>query len=312
MSGGPESPGDSAANLAKVCTNLRKVLVSGEVLADEKPVAVSPAEGDVRETLLPLLEWCRRRQPCEAKQPCEGFYEPSQGSATGSATGSAQGFARGLVGIAGPAGAGKSLLAAWLAAAAKALGWEEFAFLSLDGYHLPNAVLKSRRGADADGNPASLLELKGAPQTFDAHRLLADLRALKRVPRSGGAAGRREHRLPGYSRVLHEPAPDRIRIGPEARWVFVEGNFLFLDVSPWREIRELFDRKVYLDAEDEVLAARLARRHAAAGRDVEWVKEHFRRTDGPNIRLIRASACFADVALRWEPSGRLREVKSDR
>ena len=122
---------------------------------------------------------------------------------------------------------------------------------------------------------------------------------------AAAGADRRERRLPGYSRVLHEPAPDRIRIGPEARWVFVEGNFLFLDVPPWREIRELFDRKVYLDAEDEVLAARLARRHAAAGRDAEWIQEHFRRTDGPNIRLIRTSARFADVAL---PLGTVRKV----
>ena len=314
--GAPGGTGDNTspelrtAALGRVCAGLRKVLLSREVLADEKPVAVSPAEEDVREALLPLLAWCRRREPCEGscRVPCEGSYQPSQGSPPQrSPITPGQRFSRGLVGIAGPPGSGKSLLAAWLAAAAKALGWEEFAFFSLDGYHLPNAVLENRMGADADGNPVSLRKLKGTPQTFDAARLLADLRALKHVPRSGG--DRRERRLPGYSRVLHEPAPDRIRISPDARWVLVEGNFLFLDVPPWREMRELFDRKVYLDAEDEVLAARLARRHAAAGRDAEWIQEHFRRTDGPNIRLSRASARFADIAFRWDHRGRLVEMK---
>ena len=91
----------------------------------------------------------------------------------------------------------------------------------------------------------------------------------------------------------------------EVKWVFVEGNFLFLDQPPWREIRELFDRKVFLDADDEVLRERLTRRHAAAGRDAEWIENHFRRTDGPNIRLSRASARFADVAFRWDRTGRL-------
>ena len=205
---------------------------------------------------------------------------------------------RGLAGIAAPPGGGKTLLLAWLAATAQALEWEEFAFLSLDGYHLPNAVLDRRMGLDPEGNPVSLRKLKGTPATFDAERLLADLRALK----SDG----REPRLPGYSRVLHDPVPDRIRIGPEVKWVFVEGNYLFLDQPTWREIRGLFDRKIFLDADDAVLRERLARRHAAAGRDAEWIENHFRRTDGPNIRLSRASAHFADVRV---PVGSRAEIR---
>lgn len=201
------------------------------------------------------------------------------------------------MGVAAPPGGGKTLLLAWLAATARALEWKEFAFLALDGYHQPNEVLDRRIGLDPEGKPVSLRKLKGAPETFDAERLLADLRALK----SNGL----DRRLPGYSRVLHDPIPDRIRIGPEVKWVFAEGNYLFLDRPTWREIRGLFNRKVFLDADDAVLRERLARRHAAAGRDAEWIEDHFRRTDGPNIRLSRASAHFADAAFRWDRAGRL-------
>jgi pantothenate kinase len=257
--------------IAPLLSKAVELLRAGKVLADEKPMAVLPTAEDMREALLPLLEWC------------------AEGETTTSG--------RGLVGIAAPAGGGKTLLLAWLAATAAALEWEEFAFLPLDGYHLPNAVLDRRIGLDPEGNPVSLRKLKGTPPTFDAERLLADLRALK--------SDARAHRLPGYSRVLHDPIPDRIRIGPEVKWIFVEGNYLFLDQPTWREIRGLFDRKVFLDADDAVLHERLARRHAAAGRDAEWIENHFRRTDGPNIRLIRTSAHFADVAFRWDRSGRL-------
>jgi pantothenate kinase len=70
----------------------------------------------------------------------------------------------------------------------------------------------------------------------------------------------------------------------------------------------LLDRKIYLDASDDVLRARLRLRHAAAGRDAPWIAAHFRRTDGPNIRLIRAHAHFADVFFRWERDKLLKEV----
>ena len=265
-------------DIATVASKAAELLRAGKVLADEKPVAALPTPDTLREVLLPLLEWCA--EPVRPMLPITPIL-PS----------------RGLVAIVAPPGGGKTLLLAWLAATARALEREEFAFLSLDGYHLPNAVLDRRTGLDPEGNPVSLRKLKGTPPTFDAERLLADLRALK----SDG----RERRLPGYSRVQHDPVPDRIRIGPEVKWVFVEGNFLFLDQLTWREIRGLFDRRIYLDADDAVLRDRLSRRHAAAGRDSEWIENHFRRTDGPNIRLTRASARFADVAFRWDRIGNL-------
>jgi len=203
------------------------------------------------------------------------------------------------MGIGARRAAGKTTLCAWLAAVARVLGWGQFAFLSLDGYHLPNAVLDARTGLDPEGRRVPLRQLKGTPETFDAERFLAELRRLK--------SGREEARLPAYSRELHEPVAGAVRIGPEADRVIVEGNFLFLDSPPWSEICALFDRRIFVDGEEEFLRERLAGRHGRAGRDAGWIAGHYRRTDGPNIRRVRATAGRADVVLRWE-RGRLRSA----
>lgn len=249
-------------------------LRAGIVQADERPVSVAPTAREVREVLVPLLQGCLGRRP-------EG---------------------RGLVGIAAPPGAGKSTFVAWLRATAMVLGWKQLAFAALDGYHQSNAVLESRAGLDPEGNRVSMRKLKGTPPTFDADRLLEELRAVK--------SSRAERRLPAYSRVLHEPVPDRIVIGPEVDWVVIEGNFLFLDTAPWRDIRDLLDRRVFLDADDAVLKERLTRRHRQAGRDAEWIEAHFRRTDWPNVCQARATARFADIVLRWDRTDGLKEGKA--
>jgi pantothenate kinase len=263
----------ATTELDQLACRVASTLRAGSVLADERPVALVPQADDLRGVLLPLLDWCLERRPSAA---------------------------RGIVGIAAPCGAGKTLLLCWLAATARALDLRQFAFAALDGYHLANAVLDSRSGVDSQGSRVPLRLLKGTPPTYDTDSFLADLRALK--------SSRQELHLPAYSRQTHEPVAGQIKVGPEVEWIFVEGNFLFLDTPPWRPIRQVLDRKIYLDASDDVLRARLSLRHAAGGRDAQWIEAHFRRTDGPNISLIRAHSHFADVFFRWEKDNLLKEV----
>ncbi len=242
-----------------------RILETCQLLVDELPLTHRPSFEELRRVIVPLLTWCRRRRPQTA---------------------------RGLVGIVGPPGSGKSTLMAWLAGTAKALEFGEFAFMALDGYHLPNDVLGQRKVLDPDGNVLSLRELKGTPASFDAERLLSDLRTIR--------SSRDVFYAPAYSRSLHEPVAKAIRIGPEVDWVFVDGNHLYLDEPPWRDIREVLDRKVYLRVEEDALRRRLAARHSAADRDADWIEAHFRRTDGPNIKRVQSSARFADLVLTWD------------
>lgn len=257
-----------------IVSKVTRLICAGAVLVDGKPLKIQPRPEDVTDVLRPLL--------CDL-HGCE------------------HDGARGLIGIVGPPGVGKSVFLGWLTATARALGFSEFAFISLDGYHLPNAELVKRTGAGPDGEPIALRQLKGAPESFNAEALLADLRVLR--------SRRDATALPAYSRKLHDPVPGAIRIGPEVEWVFVEGNFLFLDAPLWREVRALFDRRIFLDADDAILRAHLAARHAAAGRDASWIEAHFRRVDGPNIARVRASARHADLLLRWTPDRWLRRTE---
>jgi len=263
----------TSAELEDLTSCVASVLEGGALATDGRPVAVVPRSIELQGVVLPLLEWCRQREP---QTP------------------------RGIVGLAAPCGAGKTLLLSWLAATSHALGWNEFGFVSLDGYHLPDAELRTLQGVDPSGKIVSLWDLKGTPATFDGEGFLEDLRRLK--------SNRDERWLPAYNRELHEAVAATLCISSEVKWVFVEGNFLFLDEIPWREIRELLDRKIYLDASDSVLKQRLRARHAAAGRGAAWIKAHFRRTDGPNILLIRSHAHFAEECYRWDVNGFLRKA----
>ena len=85
-----------------------------------------------------------------------------------------------VVGVVGGAGAGKSTLCALLSSSLDAAleareEGEASAVVSMDGYHLTNAVLKSR----------NLASEKGRPDTIDAAGLAADLGAIRdAAPRS--------------------------------------------------------------------------------------------------------------------------------
>ena len=257
-------------NIDQLTSKVDELLRTGRIYADDRPMPASPSHGEVEHVLVPILQWCLQHPP----------------KAT-----------RGFVGIAAPPAAGKTVVSAWLSSTARALSLGQFAFLSLDGYHLPNAVLDILTGCTPDGATVPMRQLKGTPLSYDVDRLLNDLIRLK----SDAAT----MLLPSYSRELHEPVPNGVTIGPEIEWVIIEGNFLFLNDPPWKSIRELLDRRIFLDAEDEVLRERLERRHAAAGRNAKWIKAHFQRTDGPNIRRVRESARYADAILRWNSDNQL-------
>ena len=261
-------------NIDQLTSKVDGLLRMGHVCADDRPMPAFPNRGEIEHVLVPILQWCLQHPPKTT---------------------------RGFVGIAAPPAAGKTVVSAWLSCTARVLSLKQFAFLSLDGYHLPNAVLDLLTGRTPDGATVPMRQLKGTPPSYDVNRLLNDLVRLK----SEAATTL----LPCYSRELHEPVPNSVTIGPEIEWVIIEGNFLFLNDLPWKSIWELLDRRIFLDAEDEVLRERLERRHAVAGRNAKWIEAHFQRTDGPNIRRVRESARYADVILRWNSDNQLEVAR---
>jgi len=193
-------------------------------------------------------------------------------------TDAAAGNARTLVGLAGSPGSGKSTLAADVVAA---LG-PRAALLPMDGFHLPQATLRSlgRR------------ERMGAPDTFDVPAFAAMLDAL----RNRGTTVR----APGFDREVEEAVPDAIVIGPEHDVVVVEGNYLLLDRDGWEAVAAHFDLTFFLELEAGVRLERLIHRHERFGKSPDAARAWALGPDEANARVIEATIDRATHRIRLD------------
>jgi pantothenate kinase len=179
-----------------------------------------------------------------------------------------------VFGIAGPPGSGKSTLSARLGAALGA------PVVAMDGFHLPNDVLRDR----------GLLAVKGAPETFDATGFLALVRSIRDTNETVSC--------PAFDRTIDAAVADRVRVVPDDVVVVVEGNYLLLDRPPWASLAEAFDAVAYLDVPDEIRRERLIARHVEFGCDPADAEEFVRRSDEANAVLVEASRIRADLVVR--------------
>lgn len=186
----------------------------------------------------------------------------------------AAGADRYVFGIAGPPGSGKSTLAAQLGTALGAR------VVAMDGFHLPNDVLRAR----------GLLAVKGAPETFDAGAFLGLVRAIRESSATVSC--------PAFDRTIDAPVPDRVRVAPSDVVVIVEGNYLLLDRPPWASLAAAFDAIAHLDVPAEIRRSRLIARHVEFGRDPLDAAEFVHRSDEANARLVEASRDRADLLVR--------------
>jgi pantothenate kinase len=189
-----------------------------------------------------------------------------------------------LLGITGPPGAGKSTLALALTAAVAERRGPGFAVVApLDGFHLSNETLDS----------LGLRSVKGAPQTFDAAAFVAALRRLRDEP---GAT----LPWPDFDRAAEQTLPGAILIGPRAKLVITEGNYLLVEQPHWREVRALLDRVWYVDAPVDVLRRRLIARQLAGGRPEEGAIRHVDESDLTNAELVARTKQLADMTVRGD------------
>jgi pantothenate kinase len=179
-----------------------------------------------------------------------------------------------VFGIVGPPGSGKSTLAAQLGTALGA------PVVAMDGFHLPNDVLRAR----------GLLAVKGAPDTFDALGFLALVRAIRDASETVSC--------PVFDRTIDAPVADRVSVVPGDVVVVVEGNYLLLDRPPWVSLAEALDAVAYLDVPDGIRRSRLIARHVEFGRDRVDAAEFVHRSDEANAVLVQASRIRADLVVR--------------
>ncbi len=190
----------------------------------------------------------------------------------------ATGARRTLLGIVGAPGAGKSTLAAHLAAV---LGPGTAVLVPMDGFHLAGTELHRLGRHDR----------KGAIDTFDADGYVALLRRL-RDPGSGTVYA------PEFRREIEEPIAGAVPVDPTVPLVITEGNYLLVPDAAWSAVRGLLDESWYLDVDEAERLRRLVARHMAYGRDAEAARGRALGSDQVNAELIATTRSRADLVVR--------------
>ena len=200
-----------------------------------------------------------------------------------------------LVLFAAPPGAGKSTLASFLERLSRErAGLCPVQAVGMDGFHRRQEYLLSHT-TERDGKTIRMVEVKGAPVTFDLEKLLS---AVRRVA-AGETCG-----WPVYDRLLHNPVEDALTVDGEI--VLLEGNYLLLDEEGWRDLAAYADYTVSVSAGEELLRDRLIDRKVHTGVAEDAAIRFVDYSDMPNVRLCLAKSVPADLRLRLDDSGDYR------
>ena len=184
---------------------------------------------------------------------------------------------RTFVAVAGPPGSGKSTLAAALCEKLNSQG-QHAGLLGMDGFHLDNEILDSR----------GLRSRKGAPETFDLAGFSAMLERLQKYE---------EVIIPRFDRALDASIGSAVVIDKSVEIIVVEGNYLLLDLTGWRELQSFWAFSVFLNVDGETLRKRLSARWSEFGFDTEEAHKKIEENDMPNARLVLRESVQASFTL---------------
>jgi len=186
---------------------------------------------------------------------------------------------RAVLGICGAPGAGKSTLAARLAAQ---IG-DTAVVIPMDGFHLHDDEL-ARLG---------LAERKGAPETFDAAGYAA---LLVRVRADAGLTVY----APEFDRTREISVAGAIAVRPEHRLVITEGNYLLYGASGWSQVRSLLDEVWFVESVESKRVERLVARHVAHGKPPDRAHQWTMSSDQANADLVNRTKVEADLVIHLE------------
>ena len=197
-----------------------------------------------------------------------------------------------LVMLAAPPGAGKTtLLSFWEKLWQERGSSQRLQVIGMDGFHRRQEYLLSHF-VPRDGRQVSMVEIKGAPVTFDLEKLTESIRKV--------AAGEICW-WPVYDRLLHNPVDDAVMVDSDI--VLLEGNYLLLEETGWRDLRKGADYTVSVRAEESLLRSRLISRRIKTGVDEESATRFVDFSDMPNVRLCLERTAPADLQLALDEAG---------
>jgi pantothenate kinase len=178
-----------------------------------------------------------------------------------------------VLGIVGPTGAGKSVVAVLFQEFAKQADLPfVLEAVTIDAYHFPNQFLISHHS-----NGVPLKQFKGRFDTYDGAALANDIRAFS----SGETVS-----FPTYSRKLHEPVKDGIVVEAKHALLIIEGLWLLYDKAGWEEIGPLLDYSIFIDSDSAKAKEPVLKRHMRGGRTREDALMHYDLVDARNSDLV--------------------------
>ena len=281
------------------------------IISSGLPETISISNAELWTVYIPLLLWFKMRATACTRRRC-------------------------LIGIAGPAGSGKTTLAALTEVMMNAMVDADFprtAKIEMDGYHLTNVEL----------DELGLRRRKGVIETICGTALAADLVRLNlgerasadlaladAAPHVGPLRTRPNWSIfdsddgalwfPDYDRLgTHDPRLRARRVSPDVRLVIVEGLFIARgdggggalplgpDADAWARVRACLDEVVMISAPLSLCRARCLARRArtllpAEGEPYDallvGVTDHYRRNDAPSWHDINADASRSTLRLK--------------
>ncbi len=194
--------------------------------------------------------------------------------------------------LAAPPGAGKSTLVSFL----QKLSYNDpdlinIQTIGMDGFHRRQEYLISH-SLIRDGKEVTMVDVKGAPDTFDLEKLEG---AIKKVA-AGEKCG-----WPLYDRLLHNPVEDSITV--DGSIVLLEGNYLLLNMDGWERLSSYADYTILIKAEENMLKDRLVSRRIDSGHSPESSEEFVDFSDMFNARLCLDNSKGADLVLKLNADG---------
>lgn len=192
-----------------------------------------------------------------------------------------------ITAIAGPPGCGKSSIAQLFAHLFKRDYNVDTIILPLDGFHYENDYLKSQK-INLKNRIVTLYDVKGAPETYNTDYYITCLNKLYRGE---------EFFWPIYSRKLHNPIKNGIKVSKNRAIYIIEGNYLLLNESPWNSLFNYYNRRIFINSRFRFLKKRIVKRKIAGGFSRKEAVKHFIISDRENIKRVLKNSTEYDILI---------------
>jgi len=200
-----------------------------------------------------------------------------------------------IVYLAAPPGAGKTTLSLFLAQLSEATDeMVRIQSVGIDGFHYPQEYIE-KHSVIIDGETVPMRNVKGSPETYDLPKLTEKIKLLQE----------KDITWPIYDRNLHDVVEDAVLIQGDI--VLIEGNWLLLDETSWRELMSFCDYSIFITAEENMLKERLIQRKISGGTSPDKANEFYDRSDSVNVVRALKNRLKSDCELILKKDGKFYE-----